>query len=166
MKEQEVSPTNSAEFFAKKIVEVLNDRHAFTNKKEAEIKEALISVYREFAREHGFEVLNVEARGMREGLGALCNCPPEDYLVKGGDQPMLEIWIGFSWEDRYKRFSFKRVIIRVEDSHFKAGEELKRQISLVDGNIKILIEGAKQHREFLGHFRDQYMAAVRKFDPH
>lgn len=166
MTEQKVNLVSSAESLAKKIVEILSDRQAFTNKKEPEIKAALVSVYREFAKEHGFETLNIEVQGMREGLGALCNCPPEDYLIRGNDGPMLEIWIGNSWKDWYKKFPCKRVIIRVENSHLKIGEELKRLIGLINGNIEIFLQGAMEYREFLGEFRDQYMAAVRKFDPH
>lgn len=152
--------TTSSENLVKQIVEIFNDRTAFSNKSEERVTTALGNAYREFAKEHGFG-LDVGSRGMRGGLGALCGNPPDDYLVEGNGGDELQIWIGHA-RDNHKMVYFKRVQITIQDDRLGVAEDLKRLISVADGDIRTNIYKTKETAEATKQYAARLMEAMRE----
>jgi hypothetical protein len=83
---------NTMKEFVCKIVSILEDSDAFTNKKEGKIKVELKSAYLIFAEIFGLNP-DIEIRGMRSGLGGLCGANPNSYLITSVKGEMFKIWL-------------------------------------------------------------------------
>ncbi len=152
--------TNTLEALVKLIVEILNDQTAFTNKSEVRVETALADAYRAFAEEHGFS-LDVVAKGMREGFGAFCGYPPEDYLVRENNGPKLEIWISRRWSEQ-KQVRVNTVLMAIQDERLDLGQRIENLLKASDIETRLI--GSKERKREVGIASDQLMADLDRFD--
>lgn len=130
-----------SEKFVNQLVKILNDRSCFSHKREKEVVRLLVDSFLEFAREKGFGS-RVEARGMREGLGALSGSPSDSYVVQGNDdlemnpfEHALEIWLVPAQN---------KIQLTIQDERLEVGQKLATLISAAGVNVHFLT--ARQYK--------------------